>query len=211
MFGIFLFLTYYLQQLLGYSPIATGIAFLPMVASIALSASFSGAVLANRFSPRILVTSGLLVSALGMAFLTAIDVDCAYLTGILPGLGAVGLGLGFVFSSAMASSTAGARADDAGVVSATVNTAQQVGGSIGIVLLSSVAASAADNYSAEHAVSGDPAVVGAAARRGCGAGRLSLRVLGGRSIFAVGALVSMTLYRNEIPQQDADAGPVLVH
>jgi EmrB/QacA subfamily drug resistance transporter len=211
MFGIFLFLTYYLQQLLGYSPIATGIAFLPMVASIALSASFSGAVLANRFSPRILVTSGLLVSALGMAFLTTIDVDSAYLTGILPGLVAVGLGLGFVFSSAMASSTAGVRADDAGVASATVNTAQQVGGSIGIALLSSVAASAADNYSAEHAVSGDPAVVAQQLAEGAALASYHSAFWVAAAFFAVGAVVSMTLYRNEIPQQDADAGPVMVH
>ena len=213
MFGIFLFLTYYLQQLLGYSPIATGIAFLPMVGSIAVSASFSGAVLASRFSPRILVTSGLLVSALGMAFLTTIDVDSAYLTGILPGLLAVGLGLGCVFSSAMASSTAGVRADDAGVATATVNTAQQVGGSIGIALLSSVAASAADNYGAEPApaASGDPAVIAQQLAEGAALAGYHAAFWVAAAFFAAGAVVSAAVYRNEIPEQDPDAEPVLAH
>lgn len=204
MFGIFLFLTYYLQQTLGYSPVVTGVAFLPMVGTIAVSASISGSVLATRYSPKILVSIGMAVSAVGIGSLTTIASDTSYLAGVLPGLVAVGAGLGFVFSSAMAASTAGVHPTEVGIASATVNTSQQVGASIGVALLSSIATMASNHYTA-NANDGTASVADGAALASYHAAFLVTAVL-----FAVGAIISVILYKNEVIEHSTDS-PVLAH
>jgi EmrB/QacA subfamily drug resistance transporter len=146
MFGIFLFLTYYLQQNLGFSPVRTGVAFLPMVAGAMITSITSSSALLPRIGPRPLITVGMLVAAGGMFWLTAIDADSSYLANVLPQLVLVGLGLGLAMAPAMATATAGVKVDDAGVASATANVGQQVGGSIGTALLSTIAASASGSY-----------------------------------------------------------------
>ncbi len=218
MFGIFLFLTYYLQSTLGYTPIETGLAFLPMVGALASTAAVCGSVLAARVSPKILVSAGLAVAALGMVLLTTIAVDSNYLTGILPGLLVVGVGLGAVFSNAMGLATLGVDADDAGVASATVNTAQQVGGSIGIALLSSVAASAATGYVADNpptaeqlAAAGGQSAFAQQLADGATIASYHTAFWWAAAFFAVGAVLAAVLYRNEIPAADPDAVPVLAH
>jgi EmrB/QacA subfamily drug resistance transporter len=146
MFAVFLFLTYYMQLNLGYSAIRTGVAFLPMVAALIASAQLTGLVLARRIGPRILVPAGMTISAAGMALLAQISLASGYTTHVLPGLTVMGVGVGLVFATAMQSAVAGVEARDAGVASAMVNTVQQVGGSIGIALLGTVAGSAASGY-----------------------------------------------------------------
>jgi hypothetical protein len=150
MFGIFLFLTYYMQLTLGYSPVKTGLAFLPMVAALMLSSTLSSTLLLPRIGPRPLIPTGLLLAAGGMALETQIGLHSRYGADVLPGLLLVGLGLGLVFGSAMNMATYGADPGDAGVASAMVNTNQQVGGSIGTALLNTIAASAAASYVAAH-------------------------------------------------------------
>ncbi|MCJ0901954.1 MFS transporter [Rhodococcus sp. ARC_M6] len=146
MFAVFLFLTYYMQLILGYSPIMTGLAFMPMVFGIVTAATLSTAVLLPRFGPRILITSGMVIAAIGMTILAQISVDSTYAVHIMPGLIVTGLGMGTIFAPSMQGATSGVRYEDAGVASATVNTMQQVGGSIGTALLSTIAASASTKY-----------------------------------------------------------------
>ncbi|HWS31434.1 MAG TPA: MFS transporter, partial [Actinoplanes sp.] len=146
MFGIFLFLTYYLSGILQFTPIQTGLAFLPMLGSVMLTATTAGSMLAPKIGPRPLVPAGALTAAAGMLFLTRLELDSDYVTGVLPGLIIIGLGLGLVFAPTQNAATAGVAVEDAGVASAMINTVQQIGGSIGTALLSSFAATAADDY-----------------------------------------------------------------
>ncbi len=150
MFGIFLFLTYYLQETLDYSPVKTGVAFLPMIGALMISSTSSSTVLLPRVGPRPLIPLGMVLAAAGMVVFTQIGLHTSYASGILPGLLLVGLGLGLVFGCAMNMATYGARPADAGVASALVNTNQQVGGSIGTALLNTIAASALSSYLATH-------------------------------------------------------------
>ncbi|MBS2962928.1 MFS transporter [Actinocrinis puniceicyclus] len=146
MFGVFLFLTYYLQTMLGYSPVRTGLAFLPMVAILMLAATLATTRLLGAVGARPLVTLGMALSAAGMAWLTGIAVTTSYTTHILGPLLIVGVGIGLVIAPAMSVATFGVDPDDAGVASALVNTMQQIGGSIGTALLNTLATAAATSY-----------------------------------------------------------------
>jgi hypothetical protein len=150
MFGIFLFLAYYMQQTLGYSPVITGVAFLPMVACIGISSNVSNIMLMPRIGPKPVVTAGLLLAAAGMAWLTRIGPHSGYASTILGPLMVAGLGLGLMFSTAFNTGTFGVAVRDTGVASATVNTGQQLGGSIGTALLNTIAASATTSYLTGH-------------------------------------------------------------
>jgi EmrB/QacA subfamily drug resistance transporter len=151
MFGVFLFLTYYLEATLHYSAMKTGLAFLPLTAAIMVSAGLGNTVLIRRYSPRLLVPAGLITGAAGMVLLTRIGLHSSYAADILPSLLLVAVGLGLVFAPCFSLGTANVQAHDAGVASATVNVAQQIGGSIGTALLNSIATSAAASYIASHA------------------------------------------------------------
>ncbi|MDH6136772.1 EmrB/QacA subfamily drug resistance transporter [Kitasatospora sp. MAA4] len=152
MFGLFLFLTYYLQNVLGYSPVKTGVAFLPMVAGMITGSTQIGARLMNRVPARWLMGPGFLVAASGLVILTQIKVDSSYLL-ILPGLVLMGLGMGTSFMPAMSLATFKVQPQDAGVASAMVNTSQQVGGAIGTALLSTVVASSMKAFHPAHVTS----------------------------------------------------------
>jgi EmrB/QacA subfamily drug resistance transporter len=158
MFGIFLFLTYYMQQTLEYSPVKSGLAFLPMVFCIAGAANVSNIVLLPRIGPRPLVGTGFLLLAGGQFWLTHIGLRSDYVGVILGPLMITGLGMGFLFSTCMNTGTYGVSPRDAGVASATVNTGQQLGGSLGTSLFNTIATSAAASYTAAHlaAVHGHP-------------------------------------------------------
>jgi EmrB/QacA subfamily drug resistance transporter len=140
-FGISLFLAYYLQGTLGYSPLRTGVAFLPLVAAIALSAFIASARLLGVSGPRPLVPTGMLLSMMGMVLFTKLTPNADYFSNVLPGLVVTGLGLGLIFAPAIASATAGVRPSDVGAASALVNTTQQIGGSMGLALLNTIAVS----------------------------------------------------------------------
>ena len=150
LFGVFLFLTYYLQLILGYSPVKTGLAFLPLIAALMVTSTTSSGILLPRMGPRPLIPLGLFVSAGGMVVLTQIGVHSSYVSPILPGLVLIGLGLGLVFGCGFNTATYGATAADAGVASAMVNTNQQIGGAIGTALLNTIAASALSSYLVAH-------------------------------------------------------------
>jgi EmrB/QacA subfamily drug resistance transporter len=164
MFGVFLFLTYYLQQTLGYSPVTSGVAYLPMVGVLIATSTIASTVLLPRVGPRPLVVCGMLLAAAGMVVFAQLAVQSTYAAHVLPGLIAVGLGLGLIFAPALSTATLGVDPGDAGVASATVNTAQQVGGSLGTALLNTVATTATTTVAAGKAAS--PAVAAQAAVHG---------------------------------------------
>jgi EmrB/QacA subfamily drug resistance transporter len=146
LFSVFLFLTYYLQQNLGYTPLTTGVAFLPMAAVIVATSLTAQTLIRPRVGSRPLVTVGMSIVAVALLLLTRLGVHANYATEILPSLIISGLGLGLIFSSAINSATAGVQRNDAGVGSAMVNTMQQVGGAMGTAIFSSIYATAVSNY-----------------------------------------------------------------
>ncbi|MYW14617.1 DHA2 family efflux MFS transporter permease subunit [Streptomyces sp. SID2955] len=150
MFGLFLFLTYYLQVVKGYSPVKTGFAFLPMVAGMITGSTQIGARLMTRVPARLLMGPGFLLAALGMLLLTQLEIDSSYAALLLPAMLLLGLGMGTAFMPAMSLATQGVQPRDAGVASAMVNTSQQVGGAIGTALLNTIAASATTSYVKDH-------------------------------------------------------------
>jgi EmrB/QacA subfamily drug resistance transporter len=150
MFGTFLFLTYYLQIVKGYSPISTGFAFLPMIAGMITGSTQIGARLMTRVAPRLLMGPGFLVAALGMLLLAQLEIGSSYASLVLPAMLLLGLGMGTAFMPAMSLATHGIQPRDAGVASAMVNTSQQVGGAIGTALLNTIALSATTSYVKDH-------------------------------------------------------------
>jgi EmrB/QacA subfamily drug resistance transporter len=201
MFGVFLFLTYYLQQTLGFSPVTTGLAFLPMVGAVMATATTSTAKLLPRVGPRPLIPTGLLLASAGMLLLTRIGVDSSYVGDVLPGLLVMGLGIGLVMAPAMNTATAGVETRDAGVASALVNTMQQVGGSIGTALLSTIAASAATSYEQSH-----PGALGAAAVHS-----YTTAFWWSAAIFAAAGGITAVLLRSGATQRAPEAAPVFAH
>lgn len=155
MFGLFLFMTYYLQVILEYSPVLTGLAFLPLTAAIIIGSTQIAARLLNHVAPRVLMGPGALLAAIGMVLLTRLTVHSSYASEILPALILMGLGMGLIFMPVFATATAGVAPQDSGVTSATVNTSQQVGGSIGTALLNTIATSSSAAYITAHLT--DPA------------------------------------------------------
>jgi len=186
-FAVILFLTYYLQQTRGFSPITTGLAFLPMTATIMSAAILGLTRLQQRFGPRALIATGMTLGAAGTLYLTQSRVDSSYAADILPALIVIGAGLGFVFSTAIANATLGVEPSDSGVASATVNASQQVGGSLGVALLSTIATSATARYLAGAHHVPDP--VGHAEVHGYAVG-----FAWAAGIFAVSAVVCSALF-----------------
>ncbi|MEU1192875.1 MFS transporter [Streptomyces sp. NPDC005859] len=150
MFGLFLFMTYYLQVILGYSPLKTGLAFLPLTLAIIIGSTQISARLMNRVPPRMLMVPGMLLASGGMVILTQMTVHSSYTSEILPALLLMGLGMGLTFMPVFSTATAGVAPQDAGVTSATVNTSQQVGGSIGTALLNTIATTSSAAYVSAH-------------------------------------------------------------
>ncbi|WP_406177735.1 MFS transporter [Streptomyces canus] len=150
MFGLFLFMTYYLQVVLAYSPVRTGLAFLPMTAAIIVGSTQISARLMNRVPPRMLMAPGMVLAAGGMLILTQMTVHSSYATEILPALLLMGLGMGLTFMPVFSTATAGVAPHDSGVTSATINTSQQVGGSIGTALLNTIATTSSTAYVTAH-------------------------------------------------------------
>ena len=155
-FAVFLFLTYYLQENLGYSPVTTGLAFLPMVACIMFTSITSNVKLMPLVGPKPLISSGCVLGAAGMFYLTGLGPNESYVGSILPALILSGLGFGLIFAPSIATATLGVAEDEAGIASAMVNTSQQVGGSIGVALLSTISASAISSKLVELSSSGKP-------------------------------------------------------
>jgi EmrB/QacA subfamily drug resistance transporter len=211
MFGIFLFVTYYLQASLGFSPMQTGFSFLPMIAMLVLAAQLSTNIFVPRFGPKIMVPFGMTLGAIGMALLTNLDLDSTYAANVLPPLMILGFAMGSIMPASMQTATLGVDRQFAGVASAMVNTSQQVGGSIGTALLNTLAATAAADYVASHL----PATAGVAAQAAVTS--YATAYWWGAGFFAVGAVNAALLFRRMghglslSNAHLADADPVVAH
>ena len=204
-FAVILFLTYYLQQSRGFSPITTGLAFLPMTSTIMSAAILGLTRLQQRFGPRALIATGMTLGALGTLYLTQIRVNSSYAAEILPALIVIGGGLGLVFSTSIANATLGVEPSDSGVASATVNASQQVGGSLGVASLSTIAASASARYLAGAHHVPDP--VRHAAVHGYAVG-----FAWAAGIFAVSAVVCGALFTRRVRGlEPGDGKPAIRH
>jgi EmrB/QacA subfamily drug resistance transporter len=149
MFAVFLFLTYYFQGVLGYSALKAGVAFLPFPLGVITSSTIASKTL-PRFGPRILATAGFSLAVLGMLWLTQLPPHPAYLTHVVPSMLLISLGMGHVFVPLASTALLGVPNHDAGAASALVNTMQQVGGSLGVAFLNTIATSATVSYAAAH-------------------------------------------------------------
>jgi EmrB/QacA subfamily drug resistance transporter len=170
LFGTFLFLTYYLQQTLGYSPLVTGVAFLPLSAGLIIASNLSTIALMPRVGPRPLVASGMLAAAGGAAWLALLGPHTGYGAGVLGPMILAGVGIGMVIAPAINTGTFGVAPQDAGVASATVTVGQQLGASVGTSLLNTIFASAVTSYLAANIATarliGRQALTGLALARG---------------------------------------------
>jgi EmrB/QacA subfamily drug resistance transporter len=220
LFGTFLFLTYYLQQTLGYSPLVTGVAFLPFSAGSAVASNLATIVLMPRVGPKPLVASGMLTAAGAMVWLAQLSPHTGYAAGVLGPLILAAVGLGLVIAPSISTGTFGVAPQDAGVASATVTVGQQLGASIGTSLLNTIFAAAVTSYlaanSASTRVAGRQTVAGLALAHGYDAAFWWTA-----GIFAVGAIIGGALLRPgpltsvrrrgsarvEVPATQADAGP----
>ena len=203
MFSIFLFLTYYLEASLGYSPIKTGLAFLPMVAGIVASSTTLPSLLLPRVGPKIVVSASFVVAASGMALLTQLELDSGYVADIMPGLILLGLGLGGVMTTSFQGATAGVHHEDTGVASALINTNQQVGGSISTALLTTVASSAGTDYLSSHKP-------GALIVAQAGVESYTATLAWGAGFFVVGAVLTAFLMPNAA-LAPSEGEPVIAH
>ena len=139
MFAMFFFNTLYIQRVLGYSPLQAGFAFLPFTAGIMVSAGLASA-LAPRIGVRPVAAAGMLFTIAGLLLLTQIPVDGTYLANVLPAMILTSLGMGAVFMPITLVATTGLDNDDQGLASGLFNTSQQIGGALGLAVLSTIAA-----------------------------------------------------------------------
>jgi EmrB/QacA subfamily drug resistance transporter len=158
MFAIFLFLTYYFQGVLGYSALRAGVAFLPFPVGIIISSTIASKTL-PRFGPRALAMGGFSLAALGMLWLTQLPAESSYVTHVVPAMLLISLGMGQVFVPLASTALLGVPNHDAGAASALVNTMQQVGGSLGVAFLNTIATSATASYAVDHGGMSRAAVV----------------------------------------------------
>ncbi|MFB7503550.1 MFS transporter [Streptomyces broussonetiae] len=192
MFGIMLFLVYYMQDNLGYSAIKSGLALLPMIVCTTVGAGAGAAKLMPKLGPKPLISGGMVLSALAMAWLTRIDTNSGYASHLLGPLMVAGIGFGLIYAAALGTGTSGVQPQDASMASASVNTGQQLGGAIGTALLNTIAATATTNWLGDHA-HGKPS-----------AQQLQLASVHGyttvfwwcTAIFAAGAVITGLLLRN---------------
>jgi EmrB/QacA subfamily drug resistance transporter len=201
-FAVFLFLTFFMQQNLGYSPLKTGVAFLPMTALIFIVAPTVQTKVLPRFGVRPIIMTGMALGAVAMlAFFAQLTPSSSYVGHVLPGLIIIGIGMPCIFAPSFATATLGVDRYEAGVASAMVNTSQQVGGAVGTALLSTIFASAASSYASDHA--GSPGLAASAQVHG-----YTTAFYVATALFAIGFLVAALLLPRRVrPQQQPAREP----
>jgi EmrB/QacA subfamily drug resistance transporter len=190
MFATFLFLTYYLQQTLGYTPVITGLAFLPFTGAIAVSSNISNILLMPRIGPKPIAPIGMLIAAGAMIWFGQVGPHTGYAAGVVGPVMLVGAGMGMVIATSINSGTFGLAPQDAGVGSATLTVGQQLGASIGTSLLNTIFASAVASYLVANRAHPTPALAGLALAHGYDTAFTWIA-----AILAAGAIVSVLLFR----------------
>jgi EmrB/QacA subfamily drug resistance transporter len=204
MFGVFLFLTFYLQRTLGFSPVKTGLAFLPLIGVLVVTAILATSILLPKLGPKPLVPLGMLFAGAAMLLLTRLGTNSSYLSDVLPALLVTGVGVGLVSAPATNTGTAGTAAGDAGIASAMVNTSQQIGGSIGTALLNTFAASATTAYLVAR-----PHTASVAARAAVHGYTTAFWWAAG--IFFAGAILTALVLKPGVQQTGRNPEPALTH
>jgi len=138
LFAMFLMLTLYMQQVLGYSPMKTGVAYLAVAGTSIIWANVAAA-LVGRVGVKPLITAGMALLAVGMVLFTQLEVNGNYWTDLFPGFLIIAMGLAFCFVPISIAALAGIKPSEAGLASGLINTSQQIGGALGIALLSTIA------------------------------------------------------------------------
>jgi EmrB/QacA subfamily drug resistance transporter len=189
-FSQFFLLTLYLQDVLSYSAVQSGVAFSAFALTVVVTSNVAQRVV-GRFGVRPTLTAGLLISAAGMAWLTRLPVDGHYFWDLFPAFVLGGAGMGFSFVPVTIASLMGVARSDAGVASGLINTSRQIGGAIGIAAVSAIATTSTSNYASAHGVSVSS---GIAFDHGL---RVGLYVLLG--LLIAGAIVAVSVVRSTPP------------
>ncbi len=183
-----------MQNVLDYSPIQTGVAYLPVTVGVGISAGVASQLL-SRIGTRPLIVAGSLIAASGVYYLSRIPVDGSYVSDLLPGLGVMSLGLGAVFVAVTTAANAGVRAEEAGLAASLLNASQQVGGALGLAIFSAIATSRTTDLLAAHASPADALTSG------------FHRALLASSLFLVAAAaIALRIANTRGEQEGADAG-----
>jgi EmrB/QacA subfamily drug resistance transporter len=196
-FSMFYFLTLYMQNVLGYSPIETGAAYLPLCFAVGISAGI-GAQLLSRVGTRPIIVVGSVIAAGGVFWLSRIPVHGHFATDLLPGMLVMSVGFGAVFVGIATAANAGVPADKAGLAAALLNTAQQVGGALGIAVLSAIATARSTHLLAQRA-----SVPGALT-----SGFQYALLAGSIALLAAAIIATRIANTRGEPQQDASGMPV---
>ncbi len=185
LFSMFLMLTLYMQQVLHYSPMKTGVAYLAVAGTSIIWANVAAA-LVSKVGVRPLIATGMALLAVGMLYFTRIDVGDGYATALLPGFLIVALGMALCFVPISIAALAGVRQEEAGLASGLINTSQQIGGAVGIALLSTIAITRTENKLGTGTAVPDAMVSG-----------FQLAFLVGAAIAAVGVVLALVLIRDD--------------
>jgi EmrB/QacA subfamily drug resistance transporter len=188
-FAVFLFLTFYMQENLGFSPVKTGLAFLPLTGVLVVTSTTVQTKVIARTGAKPLVAAGMALGAVAMLLLTRLAPGAGYASHVLPALVITGVGMGCIFAPAFSTATLGVDGSEAGVASAMVNTSQQVGGSVGTALLSTIFASATAAYASSHA--GTPGLSNAALSNAASIHGYTTAFAWAAGIFALGLLLAL--------------------
>jgi EmrB/QacA subfamily drug resistance transporter len=197
LFAMFLMLTLYMQQVLGYSAMKTGVAYLA-VAGTAIIWSAVAAQLVTRVGVKPVLVAGMSFLTAGLVLFTQVSVHGSYVTDLLPGFLLIGVGVGFAFVPISIAALAGVEAAEAGLASGLINTSQQIGGALGIAALSTIATSRT-----EDAVGGGTAVPDALVHG------FTSAFVAGAIIAALGIVAALTLIRRDELEQAPEAVPAL--
>jgi EmrB/QacA subfamily drug resistance transporter len=147
--AIFFFLTLYMQNVLGYSPIRTGAAYLPLCGAIGVSAGITGQLI-GRIGTRPLIAAGALITSAGVYALSRVPVNGSYVSDLLPGLLIVAIGIGAVFVATVTAANDGVPKDLAGLAAALLNASQQLGGALGLAIFSAIATARTHQLLGQH-------------------------------------------------------------
>jgi len=197
LFAMFLMLTLYMQQVLGYSAMKTGVAYLA-VAGTAILWSAVAAQLVTRVGVKPVLVLGMTLLTAGLVYFTQVSVGGSYLGDLLPGFLLIGIGIGFAFVPISIAALAGVEAAEAGLASGLINTSQQIGGALGIAALSTIATSRTDDAVASGTALPAALVDG-----------FSSAFLAGVIIAGLGVVAALTLIRRDELEQAPEAEPAL--
>jgi EmrB/QacA subfamily drug resistance transporter len=194
LFAMFFFNSLYVQRVLGYSPIQAGLAFLPVTAGIVVGAGLSQ-VLIRRLDLRTIGTIGLSLGTVGMLLLLRLDVGGSYAGDLLPALIPLSIGMGLTFVPLTLIATSGVESGDAGLASGLLNTSQQIGGALGLAILSTLAANRTTS-----ALSGLSAAPTTAEQASALVDGFRIAFAGGAAFMAAGAILLTVMLRRSDAQ-----------